>query len=279
MCIVVLPSGVMVNQIAGVYAGVAIAASAFLPPSSPGMPMLKKPLPAIRVERTRNSRRVIACCLVSAVVGSVVIFSAMIATLLHQIGGAMHGADDARICGAAAQVAVHVRHDFFAGGVGIDGEQRGRLHDLAGLAVAALRNLRFDPGLLHRMRVRRVEPLDGRDDRIAVHVAELDHARAHGLAVYMHGTGTADAETASVLGPREPQILADRPEQRRIGRRVGKVTLTVNAELWHGCETSLASYDDKMAALTTGRSRAERLRSATPGLPRSVTASRRSPLP
>src|SRR5579859_1190979 len=97
-----------------------MAAWAFFPVSNPGIPMLIKPLPAITVERTRNSRRVIGCCLVSA--GSVVICLAMIAALLHQIGGTMHGADDTRIRCAAAQVAVHVRDDFLAGRVGVNRE-------------------------------------------------------------------------------------------------------------------------------------------------------------
>src|SRR5947209_5367520 len=126
MCMVVLPSGVMVNQMAGVYAAVPMAASALLPASNSGNAILKKPLPAITVERTRKSRRVMDV-LLSGMLDWSIIGSAMIAALLHHVRGAMYCTDDAGIGGAAAQVAVHVRYDFLAGWIGIDSKQRSRL--------------------------------------------------------------------------------------------------------------------------------------------------------
>ena len=66
----------------------------------------------------------------------------------HVGGGAHDRLLDARIGHAAAEIAVHMRDDFILGRIGILRQQRGRLHDLAGLAVAALRNLLGDPGLL-----------------------------------------------------------------------------------------------------------------------------------
>ena len=62
------------------------------------------------------------------------------------------------------RIAFHEGLDLRVGGVGTRGEQRGRLHDLPALAVAALRHLVLLPGRLQRMfATGRGEPLDGRD--------------------------------------------------------------------------------------------------------------------
>ena len=58
---------------------------------------------------------------------------------------------DADIGHAAAQIAGHDRSMSWSLGAG-NPQQRRRLHDLAGLAVTALRHLQLDPGLLQRMR-------------------------------------------------------------------------------------------------------------------------------
>ena len=74
-------------------------------------------------------------------------------------GGRAHdGFLDACIGHAAAEIAVHMRDDFVLGRVGIFRQQRGCLHDLAGLAVAALRDLLGDPRLLQRMLALGVRP-------------------------------------------------------------------------------------------------------------------------
>src|SRR5260370_24251665 len=56
---------------------------------------------------------------------------------------------DARIGPAATDVSGHGIVDIAIGRVGLGGEQRRRGHDLAGLAIAALRHLEIDPGLLN----------------------------------------------------------------------------------------------------------------------------------
>ena len=71
--------------------------------------------------------------------------------MVSLLRGALDGAHDARIGAAAADVAVHVRDDLLARRLLVLREQRRRLHDLAGLAVAALRHLLGDPRLLQRM--------------------------------------------------------------------------------------------------------------------------------
>src|SRR5262245_1765201 len=75
--------------------------------------------------------------------------------------GALDGGDDAVVGAAAADVAVHVLDDLGPARPGIGLEELGRLHDLARLAVAALRHLLGDPRLLQRMRRIVRQALDG----------------------------------------------------------------------------------------------------------------------
>ena len=63
--------------------------------------------------------------------------------------------------GAAAADVGHRRVDLVVARLRRVPEQRHRRHDLAGLAVAALRRLRVDPGLLHRVQA----PVDPRAPR------------------------------------------------------------------------------------------------------------------
>src|SRR5712671_4398008 len=65
--------------------------------------------------------------------------------------GALDRAHDALIGPAAADVGTHVLDDLGAGRLRLLPEQVDRAHDLAGLAVAALRHPFGEPGLLHRM--------------------------------------------------------------------------------------------------------------------------------
>jgi hypothetical protein len=55
---------------------------------------------------------------------------------------------DADVAAAAADVASHGGIDVSVAGVGILGQQSRGGHDLAGLAVAALHDLKFAPGVL-----------------------------------------------------------------------------------------------------------------------------------
>src|SRR5882672_1972200 len=78
-------------------------------------------------------------------------------------------------------------------------EQRYRSHDLARLAVAALRHLLFDPRLLHRMAA------VGRNTFDRGHRILADHAHRHAggagrLAVDMDGAGAALLDAAAVFG-------------------------------------------------------------------------------
>src|SRR3954470_19339410 len=71
-------------------------------------------------------------------------------------------AHDALVGPAAADVGAHMRDDLAARRRWIGLEQIGRAHDLAGLAVAALRHALGNPGLLQRMAGIRGQALDRR---------------------------------------------------------------------------------------------------------------------
>src|SRR6266446_6477071 len=63
----------------------------------------------------------------------------------HPLGGALDRAPDTQVGRAAAQVARHGGVDVRVGRLGVLGEERGGLHDLTRLAIAALGDLFGDP--------------------------------------------------------------------------------------------------------------------------------------
>ncbi len=95
-------------------------------------------------------------------------------------------------------------------GVGKSFSKACRLHDLAGLAIAALRNLKVDPGLLQRMLSLGIEPFDRRDLG-AGDAADRRDAGARGASAYMHGAGAAHADAAAEFGAGEADDVADDP--------------------------------------------------------------------
>ena len=150
----------------------------------------------------------------------------------HFGGGAHDRLLDPRIGHAAAEIAVHMRDHFFLGGIGILGEQRSRLHDLAGLAVAALRNLLGDPCLLQRMIALGAEAFDG-GDLLADGVADRGLAGSYGFAVDVNRAGAAQAGAAAEFRAGHLQLFADDPEQRRIVRRLDGHIPSVDIEIRH----------------------------------------------
>src|SRR6478609_4023073 len=104
--------------------------------------------------------------------------------------GALDRAHDALIGPAAADVGVHVLDNLVAGRLRLLAEQVGCAHDLAGLAVAALRHLLREPCLLQRMAGIGRQALDG-GHRLACHLRNLCLAGERALAVDMHHAGAA----------------------------------------------------------------------------------------
>src|SRR5258706_886380 len=72
----------------------------------------------------------------------------VISSLLLSARRALDSFADSHIGTAAADVPRHGGVNIAVGRVGLRGEQRRRGHDLARLAVAALRHFQIDPGLL-----------------------------------------------------------------------------------------------------------------------------------
>src|SRR5262249_40476776 len=110
----------------------------------------------------------------------------------------LDGAYDARICAAAADVAVHVGNDLLPRRLLVRRDQCCRLHDLPGLAVSALRHLLGDPRFLQRMLAVRREAFDCGD----FPAGDLRHrnlAGAHCLAIDVDGAGAAEAGSAAEL--------------------------------------------------------------------------------
>src|SRR6202051_396431 len=123
------------------------------------------------------------------------------------LGGALDGAKDARIGAATADIAVHMANDVVTARILVGRKQRRGLHDLAGLAIAALRHLQVEPGLLQRMVAVGRQALDG-GDVLARHHGHRDLARAHRLAVEMHRAGAAHAGAAAVFRAGQLAMLA-----------------------------------------------------------------------
>src|SRR6267378_1642146 len=89
---------------------------------------------------------------------------------------------DAHIRTAATDVSGHGGVDIAIGRVGVGREQGRRGHDLAGLAIAALRDFQRDPGLLDLLAGwSGADGLD-RGDALADRGRDRRDTRAHGLA-------------------------------------------------------------------------------------------------
>ncbi len=135
---------------------------------------------------------------------------------LQDVRGADHGRTDALIGGAAADIAGHRRLDLLRGGSRRPGQQIRRLHDLARLAVAALHHVELGPGLPQRLAHRAREPLEGGHGG-ASHILDQRLARPDRDTVEMHGAGAAGGDAAAVFRAREPEFVAQHPQQRRAG--------------------------------------------------------------
>ena len=144
-------------------------------------------------------------------------------------GGGFHGEPYPRIGAAAAQIARHRAIDVFVGRFAIDAQQGSRRHDLAGLAVAALRNLMFDPRRLHGVhRLRRPQPLDRGD--VAADIADLQRAGPHRLAIDMHGAGATHRDPAAIFRAGDAKLVAQDPKQGHVGLDIQPVGLAVDLQ-------------------------------------------------
>src|SRR5213082_2907358 len=107
----------------------------------------------------------------------------------RSLGGAMDGGADTLIGAAAADVG-HRRIDVGVRWMRLLGEQRRRGHDLARLAVAALRHVFRDPRPLYGVRAVLGQALD-RGDALVGDGRNGEHARPGRRAVEVYGTRAA----------------------------------------------------------------------------------------
>src|SRR6266853_2436780 len=144
---------------------------------------------------------------------------------------------DSDIRTAATDVPRHGGVDIAVGRLGIGGEQRRRGHDLAGLAIAALRYLQVEPGLLDLLAGGRgANGLDG-GDALAGRGSDRRDARAHRLAVEVHRARAAQAQATAEFRAGHSEHIAKHPQQRRVvvdidaagfavdGQRMGHLSL------------------------------------------------------
>jgi hypothetical protein len=143
----------------------------------------------------------------------------------------MHRAPDPLIGAATADVRDGIV-DLGVARLGIGLEKRGHGHDLAGLAIAALRHVVLEPGALHRMGRIRGQALDG-GDRDAVDGADRHRARPHGLAIDVHGASAALGDAATVFCPSKTDFVPQHPKQRCLVLDVELVQLAVDRDRYH----------------------------------------------
>src|SRR5947209_6229026 len=123
---------------------------------------------------------------------------ALTGLMSRSCGSRLDGGGDALIAAAAADVAAHRVVDLGLGRVLPRRQQCRGLHDLAGLAVAALRHIQDAPGFLYRVIPIAIEALDRRH-RAAGGVADGCGAGAGGLAVDMDSSGYAQRHPAAIF--------------------------------------------------------------------------------
>ena len=158
----------------------------------------------------------------------------------HPRRSEMHGVFDALVAATAADVAGHGLADLVARGFWIVHQQRRRLHDLAGLAEAALRDVELAPGLLYRVIAGRVQPFDG-GDVAAGGVGNRGDAGAHRLLVDDDGAGAAQRLAAAEFGAGQPDLVADEPDEWKIRIAVPVLLLSINLQLDHDCPSLFLS--------------------------------------
>src|SRR5882762_10303408 len=141
---------------------------------------------------------------------------------------------DSHISAAATDVPRHGGVDIAIARVGLGGEQRRCGHDLAGLAVAALRHLQLDPGLLDLLASGGGTNGLDRSDALAGRGRDRRDARAHRLAVEVDRARAAQSEAATEFRAGHSEHIAQHPEQRRVVVDIDAAGFAVDCQrMWH----------------------------------------------
>src|SRR4051794_9282035 len=124
-------------------------------------------------------------------------------------GRLLHGADDALVTGAPAQVAGQAGADLLVARVRVRLEERRGGHDEPGGTETTLEAVALPEGPLHRGQGLGVrgQPLDRGDLRI-LHLDAQHQAGTNCLPVDEDGAGTADAVLAAEVCAGQPEVFA-----------------------------------------------------------------------
>src|ERR1700704_1453324 len=123
--------------------------------------------------------------------------------------------------------------DVLVGGFRLLLEQGRDRHDHAALAIAALRNVLGDPGLLHLVQCAiGGQSFDG-GDLLADGFRNQHAAGAHRHAVDVDGAGAALCNAATIFGAGQAGVFPDRPQQRRIRLDIQFKCFAIDSEVCH----------------------------------------------
>src|SRR6185437_1814379 len=142
----------------------------------------------------------------------------------------MNRLPDARIGSAPAQIAVHTSIDVLVAWMRVFGEQRSGGHDLAGLAIAALRDVDLSPGNLQRVLAVRRKPFDSSDAPVCG-ARGRRHTRSYGLTIQMNRASAALTDAAAVFRSMEVEYIPKHPEKRGLRGDIGGSRPPIHGEL------------------------------------------------
>ena len=113
----------------------------------------------------------------------------------------MDGGPDAVVGGATADIAAHR---------GVPDEERRRGHNLARLAISALRNVQRIPRGLNGLGSPAREPLDC-GNLFAIDGGGWDRARPEWRPIHVNGAGPALGDAAAIFRSRQSEFIAKHP--------------------------------------------------------------------
>src|ERR1700683_2889160 len=138
----------------------------------------------------------------------------------------MNRATNALVCAATADVARPRHIDLGVAGIGAALQELCSAHELACLAIAALRNVFSEPGSAQAPGGSSRQPLDRRYVTLA-NGAHKQLAGARGLTVKVHRAGAAGSDAAAEFGAHEAKRVSQHPQERCVGIHVESVKLFI----------------------------------------------------
>jgi hypothetical protein len=143
---------------------------------------------------------------------------------------ALDGCADALVGATATDVAGHGSVDVGIAGLFVLLQQGRGAHDLARLAIAALRDVLGDPCILHGLAHCICSDIFDCGNFLARCCGDGQHAAARGYAIDMYGAGATLGHAAPKLRAGEIEAVAQYPEQGCVVCRIGGELLAVDVE-------------------------------------------------